>query len=96
MIAIHIAQYLLDWQGWADAVAMDYNQTEFDGDRLLLEGVMTDKELEQKSDDLMRLFFSFCDDAELDKYIIVEHDESSNECHERFTESNLLAAIKNG
>ena len=21
-----------DWQGWADAVAMDYNQTEFDGD----------------------------------------------------------------
>ena len=30
---------------------------------------MTDKELEQKSDDLMRLFFSFCDDAELDKYI---------------------------
>ena len=57
---------------------------------------MTDKELEQKSDDLMRLFFSFCDDAELDKYIIVEHDESSNECHERFTESGeyLLAAIK--
>ena len=31
--------------------------------------MMTDKELEQKSDDLMRLFFSFCDDAELDKYI---------------------------
>ena len=22
----------IDWQGWADAVAMDYNQTEFDGD----------------------------------------------------------------
>jgi hypothetical protein len=25
---------------------------------------MTDKELEQKSDDLMRLFFSFCDEEE--------------------------------
>ena len=48
---------------------------------------MTDKELEQKSDDLMRLFFSFCDDAELDKYI----DEE-----EGLTESGdyLLAAIK--
>jgi len=23
--------YHIDWQGWADAVAMDYNQTEFDG-----------------------------------------------------------------
>ena len=22
----------IDWQGWANAVAMDYNQTEFDGD----------------------------------------------------------------
>ncbi len=22
----------IDWQGWADAVAMDYNQTEFNGD----------------------------------------------------------------
>jgi len=30
---------------------------------------MTDKQLDEKSDDLMRLFFSFCDDAELDKYI---------------------------
>lgn len=48
---------------------------------------MTDKELEQKSDDLMRLFFSFCDDAELDKYI----DEE-----EGLTESGkyLSAAIK--
>ena len=48
---------------------------------------MTDKELEQKSDDLMRLFFSFCDDAELDKYI----DEE-----EGLTESGeyLLASIK--
>ena len=24
--------YHIDWQGWADAVAMDYDQTEFDGD----------------------------------------------------------------
>ena len=50
---------------------------------------MTDKELKEKSDDLMRLFFSFCDDAELDKYI----DEE-----EGLTESGeyLLAAIKNG
>ena len=24
--------YYIDWRGWADAVAMDYNQTEFDGD----------------------------------------------------------------
>ena len=23
--------YHIDWQGWADAVAMDYNQTKFDG-----------------------------------------------------------------
>ena len=48
---------------------------------------MTDKELDEKSDDLMKLFFSFCDDAELDKYI----DEK-----EGLTESGeyLLAAIK--
>ena len=48
---------------------------------------MTDKELEQKSVDLMNLFLSFCDDAELDKYI----DEE-----EWLTESGeyLLAAIK--
>ena len=24
--------HYIDWQGWADAVAMDYSQTEFDGD----------------------------------------------------------------
>ena len=24
--------YYIDWEGWADAVAMDYNQTKFDGD----------------------------------------------------------------
>jgi len=48
---------------------------------------MTDKELEQKSDDLMRLFFSFCDDAELDKYI--DDEEGLSESGE-----HLLAAIK--
>ena len=30
---------------------------------------MKNKQLDEKSDDLMRLLFSFCDDAELDKYI---------------------------
>ena len=30
---------------------------------------MTDKELKEKSKELLRLFLSFCDDAELDKYI---------------------------
>ena len=24
--------YHIDWQGWADAVEMDYSQTDFDGD----------------------------------------------------------------
>ena len=24
--------YYIDWRGWADAVAMDYNQTTFNGD----------------------------------------------------------------
>jgi hypothetical protein len=24
--------YYIDWQGWADAVTMDYGQAEFDGD----------------------------------------------------------------
>ena len=24
--------FYIDWQGWADALAMDYDQTEFDGD----------------------------------------------------------------
>ena len=48
---------------------------------------MTDKELKEKAVDLMNLFLSFCDDAELDKYI----DEE-----EGLTESGeyLLAAIK--
>ena len=48
---------------------------------------MTDKELEQKSVDLMNLFLSFCDDAELDKYII--NDDNLTESGEY-----LLAAIK--
>ena len=48
---------------------------------------MTDKKLDEKSDDLMRLFFNFCDDAELNKYI----DEE-----EELTESGkyLLSSIK--
>ena len=25
-------QYYIDWQGWADAVEMDYDQIDFDGD----------------------------------------------------------------
>ena len=33
---------------------------------------MTDKELEQKSVDLMNLFLSFCDDSEVEKYIDVK------------------------
>ena len=49
---------------------------------------MTDKELEQKSVDLMNLFLSFCDDSEIEKYIDVEN--------ERRTASGeyLLAVIK--
>ena len=49
---------------------------------------MTDKELEQKSVDLMNLFLSFCDDSEIEKYIDVKE--------EGLTESGeyLLAAIK--
>ena len=48
---------------------------------------MTDKELELKSDDLMRLFFSFCSYEEIKKYI---NEEDS------LTESGeyLLAVIK--
>ena len=49
---------------------------------------MTDKELEQKSDDLMRLFFSFCDDSEVEKYIDVENERRSE------SGEYLLAAIK--
>ena len=48
---------------------------------------MTDKELDEKSDDLMKLFFSFCSYEEIKKYI---NEEDS------LTESGeyLLAAIK--
>ena len=49
---------------------------------------MTDKELEQKSVDLMNLFLSFCDDAEVEKYIDVENERRSE------SGEYLLAAIK--
>ena len=48
---------------------------------------MTDKELEQKANSLIDLFLSFCDDTELDKYII--DDDNLTESGEY-----LLAAIK--
>ena len=35
---------------------------------------MTDKELEQKSVDLMNLFLSFCDDVDIEKYIDVKNE----------------------
>ena len=48
---------------------------------------MTDKELEQKSDDLMNVFFEFMCDSDLEKYI----DDNAS-----LTESGeyLLAVIK--
>ena len=48
---------------------------------------MTDKELDEKSDDLMRLFFTFCSYEEIKKYI---NEEDS------LTESGeyMLAVIK--
>ena len=49
---------------------------------------MTDKELEQKSVDLMNLFLSFCDDSEVEKYIDVENERRSE------SGEYLLAAIK--
>ena len=49
---------------------------------------MTDKELEQKSVDLMNLFLSFCDDSEVEKYIDVENERRSE------SSEYLLAAIK--
>ena len=52
-----------------------------------MESVMTDKELEQKANSLIDLFLSFCDDTELDKYII--DDDNLTESGEY-----LLAAIK--
>ena len=49
---------------------------------------MTDKELEQKSVDLMNLFLSFCDDSEVEKYIDVKNERRSE------SGEYLLAAIK--
>ena len=49
---------------------------------------MTDKELAQKSVDLMNLFLSFCDDSEVEKYIDVENERRSE------SGEYLLAAIK--
>ena len=49
---------------------------------------MTDKQLEQKSVDLMNLFLSFCDDSEVEKYIDVENERRSE------SGEYLLAAIK--
>ena len=49
---------------------------------------MTDKELEQKSVDLMNLFLSFCDDSEIEKYIDVKNERRSE------SGEYLLAAIK--
>ena len=48
---------------------------------------MTDRELEQKANSLIDLFFSFCDDTELDKYIIDEDNLT-------VSGEYLLAAIK--
>ena len=49
---------------------------------------MTDKELEQKSVDLMNLFLSFCDDSEVEKYIDIKNERRSD------SGEYLLAAIK--
>ena len=50
--------------------------------------MMTDKELKEKSVDLMNLFLSFCDDSEVEKYIDVENERRSE------SGEYLLAAIK--
>tara|TARA_R100000353_G_scaffold10221_1_gene11402 strand:- start:275 stop:499 length:225 start_codon:yes stop_codon:yes gene_type:complete len=49
--------------------------------------IMTDEQLEKKANSLIDLFVSFCDDAELDKYLIDDNN---------LTESgkDLLAKIK--
>ena len=49
---------------------------------------MTDKELKEKSKELLRLFLSFCDDSEVEKYIDVENERRSE------SGEYLLAAIK--
>ena len=49
---------------------------------------MTDKQLEEKSKELLRLFLSFCDDSEVEKYIDVKNERRSE------SGEYLLAAIK--
>ena len=49
---------------------------------------MTDKQLEEKSKELLRLFLSFCDDSEVEKYIDVENERRSE------SGEYLLAVIK--
>ena len=50
--------------------------------------MMTDKELKEKSVDLMNLFLSFCDDSEVEKYIDIKNERRSE------SGEYLLAAIK--
>ena len=49
---------------------------------------MKNKQLDQKSVDLMNLFLSFCDDSEVEKYIDVKNERRSE------SGEYLLAAIK--
>ena len=49
---------------------------------------MNNKQLDEKSVDLMNLFLSFCDDSEVEKYIDVENERRSE------SGEYLLAAIK--
>ena len=49
---------------------------------------MTDKELKEKSKELLRLFLSFCDDSEVEKYIDIKNERRSE------SGEYLLAAIK--
>ena len=49
---------------------------------------MKNKQLDEKSVDLMNLFLSFCDDSEVEKYIDVKNERRSE------SGEYLLAAIK--
>ena len=49
---------------------------------------MNNKQLDEKSVDLMNLFLSFCDDSEVEKYIDVKNERRSE------SGEYLLAAIK--
>ena len=49
---------------------------------------MNNKQLDEKSVDLMNLFLSFCDDSEIEKYIDVENERRSE------SGEYLLASIK--